>query len=352
MKGSLVRTLARAAAIVGALVALTATATPAFAGTITQPSSNPFVVPADAAGNPLPFTVQASGFDPNSNVYVEQCDGVSPATPGWDPTLDCDLGTSPAPSTADGSGNVTFSSNDLNHSFHPFKGQSPQGLFDCLASQDPPSVTGNPSYTNCQVRVSSNNTTGTSDQVFFTMQLPNPSVKLSCTTKGSLSFIKPLTNVPPKKPKATKVKGASTIGTAAGTACDNSNVPASATKFPVTSGSVKFKGSLPAGTNCSAVSNPHLNGTLVTVKWQGTNPKNHKLSVAGKSTVVVSSSTVSGGTYILSGPVTVGNFAGSTVRLQLALNGGVTGASNTCNAGSLAGVSFTGTTAASSIAVL
>ncbi len=213
-------------------------------------------------------------------------------------------------------------------------------------------MSGNPSFTNCQVRVSSNNTTGTSDQLLFTMQLPNASVKLSCTTKGSLSFNKPLTNVAPKKPKATKVKGAATLGTAAGTACDNTHVPANATKFPVTSGSVKLKGSFPAGTTCAVISNPTLVGTIATIKWQGTNPKNLKLSTAGKSTVAISSATVAGGSYILSGPVTVGNFTGSTVRFQLALNGGVTGETNTCNAGSLATASFTGTSAASNIAVL
>ena len=34
----------------------------AWAGTITTPSTNPFVVPGDAAGQPLSFTIVATGY--------------------------------------------------------------------------------------------------------------------------------------------------------------------------------------------------------------------------------------------------------------------------------------------------
>jgi hypothetical protein len=102
------------------------------------------------------------------------------------------------------------------------------------------------------------------------------------------------------------------------------------------------------------VSNPTFSGMLLTIKWKGINPKNGQLSNAGKSIVTLNSGAVAAvptGGYVLSGPVTAGSFAGSTVRVQLALNGGVTSEANTCAAGSLAGVSFT-SSALSSISVL
>jgi hypothetical protein len=308
-------------------------------------------VPADASGNPRPFTVQASGFAPNTNIFIEQCDGASPSTPGWDPTLNCDLGSSPSPVTSDAAGNVTFDASDLNHNFTPFKGESPQGLFNCLAPGQAAPVNGLPSSSTCQVRVSSNNTTSTSDQVFFPMTLPHSTVKLRCVTGGTMSFNKPLTNVPPKKPKATKVKGSALLGSDAGTTCNNTNQPAATTKYPVTSGSVKIKGSLPSGRTCADVSNPNFAGVLLNLKWKGLKGGT-KLSNAGKSTAVVSSSgvtTLPGGGYVLSGPITVGSFAGSTVRVQLAV-GTVSVLQAACNGSSLAAVSFTAGT--SSIAVL
>ena len=60
---------------------------------ITTPGTSPFVVPGDAAGTPQAFTVVGTGFTPNSNVFVEQCDGVAPTAPGWTPTEHCDLGS-------------------------------------------------------------------------------------------------------------------------------------------------------------------------------------------------------------------------------------------------------------------
>ena len=78
----------------------------------------------------------------------------------------------PAPALADASGNVTFPAADPNHAFHPFKGASPQGLFNCLAPTRPSPANGLPDFTNCQFRVSTNNSAGTSDQVFLTMTLP------------------------------------------------------------------------------------------------------------------------------------------------------------------------------------
>jgi hypothetical protein len=343
-----VRNLVKVVVGAGAVLALTATMTPAFAATKTGPTGTPFVVPGDAAGNPRPFTVQASGFAPDTNVFIEQCDGAAPSTPGWDPTINCDLGSSPAPVTSDSAGNVVFSASDVNHRFTAFKGESPQGLFNCLAPGQAAPSNGLPNFGSCQVRISSNNTGPTSDQVFFTLRLPHSTVKLSCVTSGTMGFNKPLTNVPPKKPKATKIKGSALLGTDAGTPCNNANAPASATKYPVTSGAVKIKGSLPAGRNCADVSNPNFSGVTLSFKWKGL--KGTKLSNAGKSTATVNGSGIvamPGGGYTLSAPL-AGAFAGSTVNLQLAV-GSVTSLRSTCNAGSLAGVTWAGV---SSISVL
>jgi Calx-beta domain len=170
-----VRRLLFAAVLIGTTIAtIGAGSGPASAATsITAPTANPFTVPGDAGGLPLPFTVSASGFAASTNVFIEQCDGVSPTAVGWDPTTNCDLGSSPAPVVSDGSGNVSFLESDANHAFHPFKGASPQGLFNCLSPNDPSPNNGLPDYRNCQFRVSTNNTASTSDQLMRTIFLPD-----------------------------------------------------------------------------------------------------------------------------------------------------------------------------------
>jgi hypothetical protein len=125
-------------------------------------------------------------------VSVEECDGKSPADVSWSATVDCDLGSSPAPQNSDGSGNVTFSASDVNHAFHPFRGESPQSLFNCLGPSDPASTNGlidfgGASEANCQIRVSTNNAAATADQAFLSLVLPGvasvpTSVKASAGT--------------------------------------------------------------------------------------------------------------------------------------------------------------------------
>lgn len=147
---------------------------PASAATsISAPTGNPFVVPGNAGGDPQPFTVSATGFAPTTNVFVEQCDSAPSTAVGWDPTVNCDLGSSPAAVVADGSGNVTFPMADPNFAFHPFKGASPQGLFNCLSANDPSPANGLVDHRTCQIRVSSNNAAATADQVFLKIQLPD-----------------------------------------------------------------------------------------------------------------------------------------------------------------------------------
>jgi hypothetical protein len=144
----------------------------AFAGTITTPNTNPFTVSKDASGKPAAFTIVATGFTPGTLVSVEQCDGTSPSAPGWSPLTNCDLGSSPSQAIVADDGTVTFSASDPNHAFRPFKGESPQSLFNCSAAGQAPPNNGLPNFTNCQVRVASNTTVVTADQAFITMSLP------------------------------------------------------------------------------------------------------------------------------------------------------------------------------------
>jgi len=151
---------------------------PAAASAIIAPSTSPIVVTFATSRPPAAITVVASGFAAGALVYAEQCDGVTPTAALWSPTVHCDLGSSPAAAIADGRGLATFSSTDRNHAFHPFTGESPQSLFNCLAPAQRPPANGLASFTNCSLRVSTSNTTVTADQTFLAMKLeagPAPS---------------------------------------------------------------------------------------------------------------------------------------------------------------------------------
>jgi hypothetical protein len=174
-EGRLVRRLKKALAVAGVGVAgALLTAAPAFAGSITAPSGNPTSWPGDGSGNPQYQDVSFSGMPANSNVFIEQCDGVDPTTPGWDTADHCDVGTSPAAVIADGSGAGTFQASDANRHFKPFKGVGPSDTFACKApgEADPPNPDGVPVYTNCRIRVATNPVSNTSDQAFLVMTLP------------------------------------------------------------------------------------------------------------------------------------------------------------------------------------
>jgi hypothetical protein len=161
--------IAIAALLVGALVGVGV----AFSSTgVTQPLGT-YVVPGDAAGNPQAATLTATGFAPTQPVFVEQCDGTDPSSLGWDPTVNCDFGASPAPANADSSGTATFDVNDAPHRFAPFKGASPQDIFNCLAPHQLEPSNGLPSFRNCTLRFSSAPSAATGDQIFVPIQLPD-----------------------------------------------------------------------------------------------------------------------------------------------------------------------------------
>jgi hypothetical protein len=147
-------------------------AAPALAGTVTAPAGAISTVPGDAAGNPKSITVTATGFAPgNGAAFVMQCDGVDPSTVGWSATRDCDTATSPAAADVGPDGAVTFPAGDKNYGFTPFKGKSPQGLFNCVAPGESMN-NARPTFSNCRIRVASSLTSVTADQSFVTIVLP------------------------------------------------------------------------------------------------------------------------------------------------------------------------------------
>jgi hypothetical protein len=173
--GSTVRGVIRTLVVAATCMLAVAIAAPAAgAASIIGPADDPVVVTVDDAGYPAPFTVQVRGYEPFQSVYIVQCNGRTPEDDDWRPAVDCDVGSAPAAAIADESGVATFAADDPNHAFRPFVGPSPQRSFNCLGPDAPsPKNELEDDYRNCQVRVSSNNTRPTDDQVFLRMQLPN-----------------------------------------------------------------------------------------------------------------------------------------------------------------------------------
>ncbi|MCU1453698.1 MAG: hypothetical protein JWN46_1844 [Acidimicrobiales bacterium] len=160
------------------IAVLATAASAAFAGTITSPTGttgSPYAVPGDSKGVPLSFSISFTGFAAHTQVYVEQCDGVVPTAPKYEVTSHCDLGSSPSAVVTDSSGAGTFPKDDPNFGFTPFKGMSPQGIFNCLSPTQADPDDGVPSWRNCQVRVSTNNTSVTGDQAYLPITLPEVS---------------------------------------------------------------------------------------------------------------------------------------------------------------------------------
>jgi hypothetical protein len=164
------RRFVEAAMVVAVL--LTAAATRADAASFTEPHGSPIHVTTDAQGHPKALIVAVAGFAPGALVYVEQCDGVDPNSHDWSPTIDCDLGNSPAAVVVARNGTATFDAADASHRFVPFAGASPQSLFNCVPSGDRAPANGLPSFPSCQVRVSTSPTLPTPDQIFLALALP------------------------------------------------------------------------------------------------------------------------------------------------------------------------------------
>jgi len=134
---------------------------------IVEPTDRPYHVKLDAKGNPVPFTVVASGFTPNANVFIIQCDGRAASEPFWSPGRDCDAGTAPGPVTADAHGVARFDAANPNQRVLLSVGQSPESVFNCMPPGTKPPSNQLRTFTTCQLRVSTNNAQATQDQVFF-----------------------------------------------------------------------------------------------------------------------------------------------------------------------------------------
>ncbi len=152
--------------VLAGVIALFATSAIAASTKIVEPSGKPAQVKLDANGKPMAITVKATGFAPDTQVWVEQCDGRVPSDPNWAPTRDCDVGSSPAAAIADKTGTVVFAATDRNRAVQLFVGTGPEQLFNCLTPKGASPNNGVSDYRTCQIRVSTNNAAATQDQVF------------------------------------------------------------------------------------------------------------------------------------------------------------------------------------------
>jgi hypothetical protein len=159
---------------------------------VSAPNTNPW--PGDAAGTPQYQNVSVTGFTPGGNVYIQVCDGVDPASPGWDAAEHCDLNSTPAAATPDGSGNATFVATDFAHKFRPFKGVGPGGSFICLSPTGavPPNPDGLAVFRNCKIRATSNPTANTTDQSFLSYTLPEGGTPPPDTPEVPFAVLLPL----------------------------------------------------------------------------------------------------------------------------------------------------------------
>jgi hypothetical protein len=160
--------------LVGATLGVFLLAAPAFAaGSVTQPSGSPIVVPGDANGNPLPFTLSVTGMPANVPIFVVECDGVPSNTQGYVSAQHCDPATNMQPVVSDGNGNATFD-NDAGGGqtgFNPTKGALVG--FNCIGPSDSNISNGQTNYKNCQIKIGTSVGQDTSDQIFATLQFPN-----------------------------------------------------------------------------------------------------------------------------------------------------------------------------------
>ncbi len=75
---------------------------------------------------------------------------------------------------ASAAGVADFPTGERNFGFTPFRGKSPQNLFNCIAPGDAKPNNAKPSFTKCQIRVATSLLEPTSDQAFLAIVL-NPS---------------------------------------------------------------------------------------------------------------------------------------------------------------------------------
>jgi hypothetical protein len=166
--------------VLAATVGVALLAVPAFAA-FTTPSDNPHLVgnipSGPNAGKPAPFDVVVNGYGTaaNTKVFEEICDGVDPTDPSWDVSLDCDTGTANSNAIASG-GVASFPAADANLHIKPFRGASPNGLFNCIAPGDPDPGNGLTTFggtqgSHCTLRTVQDTLQGTTNQQFLQLTL-------------------------------------------------------------------------------------------------------------------------------------------------------------------------------------
>jgi hypothetical protein len=84
------------------------------------------------------IVINGSGWSPGVNVYAMVCDGKTPTSAGYAPDADCDSLTQPSGVVVTSTGTITFNGSNSNFEVGMFRGQSPNDLFNCLATDDSP----------------------------------------------------------------------------------------------------------------------------------------------------------------------------------------------------------------------
>ena len=171
------RRFLKAAALVSVGAAIGLSVVVANAGASGGPPSTQTMlnVTADANGQTLPVRVAGSGFTPGALVYIEQCDGTAPTAVGWSPTSNCDLGSSNAPALADSEWARRLPAGRREPRVRSLQGRESAIVVQLLVPQPAGAGRGQglPDFRNCQARLSTSNTTATSDQQFFDLTLPD-----------------------------------------------------------------------------------------------------------------------------------------------------------------------------------
>jgi hypothetical protein len=260
-------------------------ASAAFASSVTTPSTSPFNVPGNAAGSPLSFTIFASPFPQGPSVaFVEQCDGVSPASdPNYSPLDHCDAFSSTSKVDVGPDGVANFPANDANFGFFPFKGLDSLHRWNCIAPGDPNPGNGKPVYTNCQIRVSIDQNNFQSSDAYATMTLPAPAPPNPTCHMGD--------GIPQVPPKPNKNAGldkiaAGLLPTAAakdtkhkltGTLDNCTNTPTAVkTGTPLDAGSIQVQAEMAPGANCTNMVVGAVVKSKVTIKWNAHDNKANK----------------------------------------------------------------------------
>jgi hypothetical protein len=251
--------------------------------TVTDPNTSQFAVPsADANGTPAPFDITATGLDPNSKVWVQQCDGVDPTSPAWSRSTDCDPGSiAPSPAgpvtvTADAGGTATFPASDAQRRLAVFKGASPLSLYNCLAPHDPASINGLSDYRTCEVHVfeAENPTVTPAKEAFFSITLPDATGECGAGA-GIAQPAKPPKNaglIKVAKPLSASAAAKDTKLTISGTLEHCENFPTvTGTAGSITNGSFKATLEIGPGSSCTALANTVVKGA-VSFEWDTPDP--------------------------------------------------------------------------------